>query len=113
MTETVDGLKKLADDAYNGTGTLPDYIYWKRDANGKFTVLNPNRKLIAAPDETWTRSSFLLDLHDNTLTYDEWITRDWAKYTNGTVRYIFPIPTVGIDNSKGVLKNDGYGFGGG
>jgi hypothetical protein len=113
MTETVEGLKKLADDAYNGTGTLPDYLYWKRDNNGKFTVLNPNRKLIAAPDETWTRSAFLLDLHDNTLTYDEWISRDWANYTNGTVRYIFPIPTVGIDNSKGVLKNDGYGFGGG
>jgi hypothetical protein len=113
MTETVEGLKKLADDAYNGTGTLPDYLYWKRDANGKFTVLNPNRKLIAAPDESWTRSSFLLDLHDNTLIYDEWITRDWANYTNGTVRYIYPIPTVGIDNSKGVLKNDGYGFGGG
>lgn len=113
MTETVEGLKKLADDAYNGTGTLPDYLYWKRDTNGKFTVLNPNRKIAAAPDETWTRSSFLLDLHDNALTYDEWITRDWANYTNGTVRYIFPIPTVGIDNSKGVLKNDGYGFGGG
>jgi hypothetical protein len=113
MMETVEGLKKLADDAYNGTGTLPDYLYWKRDTNGKFTVLNPNRKIAAAPDETWTRSSFLLDLHDNALTYDEWITRDWANYTNGTVRYIFPIPTVGIDNSKGVLKNDGYGFGGG
>lgn len=113
MTETVEGLKKLADDAYNGAGTLPDYLYWKRDTNGKFTVLNPNRKIAAAPDETWTRSSFLLDLHDNALTYDEWITRDWANYTNGAVRYIFPIPTIGIDNSKGVLKNDGYGFGGG
>jgi hypothetical protein len=113
MTETVEGLKKMADDAYNGTGTLPDYIYWKRDASGKFKVLNPNKKILAAPDETWTRSAFLIDLHDNTLTYDEWITRDWANYTNGTVRYIFPIPTIGIDNSKGTLKNDGYGFGGG
>ena len=51
--------------------------------------------------------------------YAEWISRDWDNYVNGSnigvpngvVRYVFPIPTIGIDNSKGLLKNDGYGFG--
>lgn len=116
MAETVQGLKDLADGAYNGTSNLPDYIFWKRNESGRFTVLNPNTKVIVPPDDTWTKSSFLIDLHDNSKTYDEWITRDWVNYINGpapgVVRYIFPIPSIGIDNSKGVLKNDGYGFGG-
>jgi hypothetical protein len=51
--------------------------------------------------------------------YAEWMTRDWDNYVNpgnigvpdGVIRYIFPIPTIGIDNSKGLLKNDGYNFG--
>ena len=115
MVETVDGLKKLADDAFAGTGTLPDYFFWKRNASGKFTLLNPNSKVPLAQHSAlmaagWTRTEFLLYLHDNNLTYKEWITRNWAPYTGGTVRYIFPVPTAEI--AIGVLKNDGYGFGG-
>jgi starch-binding outer membrane protein, SusD/RagB family len=113
MIETVEGLKQLADEAFEGSSDLPDYVYWKRDESGKFVILNPNRKIAAAPDDTWTRSPFLIDLVDEVLTYDEWITRDWAKYTGGVVRYVFPIPTQGIENSRGVLQNDGYGFAGG
>jgi hypothetical protein len=115
VNETVEGLKAMADDALNGTGTLPDYFFWKRDASGKFTLYNPNRKVplsqhTALLDEGWTRSEFLLYLHDSkTSTYREWVTRDWANYTNG-VRYIFPIPASEI--AQGILKNDGYGFGG-
>lgn len=114
VEETVEGLKKLADDAFNGIGTGPDYMYWKIDESGKFVVLNPDTKILAAPDETWTRQSFLLDLHDNTTTYKEWITRDYENYFNGPVpgvaRYIFPLPTVAIENSQGTLVNDGYQF---
>jgi len=112
MIETVEGLKQLADGAFNGTSDLPDYIFWKRNESGKFVVLNPNRK-IADADETWTRSPFLVAMHDDVATYDEWITRDWANYTGGVVRYIFPIPTQAIENSRGILQNDGYGFAGG
>jgi hypothetical protein len=113
MIETVEGLKQLADGASAGTSQLPDYLYWKRDESGKFVILNPNRKIAAPPDDSWTRSPFLIDLVDDATTYDEWITRDWANYTGGVVRYIFPIPTQGIENSRGILKNDGYGFAGG
>jgi len=112
MQETVEGLKQMTDEAVNGTTQLPDYIYWKRDESGKFTVLNPDTKYIGTPDESWTRSPFIIEMEDPTTTYDEWILKDWANYTNGVVRYIFPIPTSAVDNSKGVLKNDGYGFGG-
>ena len=117
MAETVETLKAMADAAFTGTGQysdLPDYMYWKLDESGQFTVLNPNRKLAAPPDETWNRESFLLSLHDDVMTYSEWITRDWANYINGpkpgVVRYIFPIPAEAITNSQGTLSNDGYMF---
>ena len=114
MSETVNGLKQLADNAFNGTTDLPDYMYWKIDDSGAFTILNRNSKVIAPPDDTWTQVPFLLDLHDNTLTYREWISRDWENYYNGpapgVVRYIFPIPASAIEGSQGTLKNDGYGF---
>src|SRR4051812_347146 len=102
MTENGEGLKQMTDGGANGTSNLPDYLYWKRDESGHFVALNTNRKVLDAPDETWTRSAFLIDMHDESYTYDEWITRDWANYTGGVVRYIFPIPTQGIDNSRGV-----------
>ena len=121
MNETVEGLKKLADDAFNGTGNLPDYIYTKLDASGDFMVYNLFEKVQVAPDETWTRSPWLISMHSDATDdgYASWITLDWANYINGSnigvpdgvVRYVFPIPTIGIDNSKGLLKNDGYGFG--
>jgi len=114
MQETIDGLKKLADDAFNNAQTGPEYMYWKVDSSGEFVVLNPDTYLAAAPDETWTGTSFLRTLHDDALTYKEWITKDYANYVNGpapgVARYIFPIPTVAIENSQGTLKNDGYGF---
>jgi hypothetical protein len=110
IAKMVQDLKKMADDAYNGTGTLPDYFYVKNDVNGDLLIYNKFRKVLSAPDETWTRSSWLYSMYSTTLgTYAEWITKDWANYTD-PVRYIFPIPTIGISNSKGVLKNDGYGF---
>ena len=114
MAETVQDLRAMTDGAFDGSGNLPDYFFWKRNASGKFTLLNPNRKIplsqhTALTDAGWTRTEFLLSMHDDALTYKEWIDKDWANYTNGTVRYIFPIPTAEI--ALGVLKNDGYGFG--
>lgn len=121
MAETVEGCKKMAGEAFDGTGTLPDYIYTKLDEKGELQIYNLFEKVTSAPDETWTRQSWLLAMHSDTRPdgLAEWITRDWDNYVNGSkigvpdgiVRYIFPIPTLGIDNSKGLLKNDGYGFG--
>jgi hypothetical protein len=117
VVETVEGLKKLRDDSFEfaEANNLPDYQYWKVDASGNFVVYNPDFYTATAPDASWTRSNFLRGLNDNTFIYREWITRDWANYIDqgpkpGVVRYIFPIPTLTIENSQGVLKNDGYGF---
>ncbi|MBD0830827.1 RagB/SusD family nutrient uptake outer membrane protein [Aestuariibaculum sediminum] len=114
MEETVEGLKKLADEAFDGTGTGPDYMYWKVE-DGEFVVLNPDNKILAAPDETWNRQSFLSGLHSDETTYQEWILRDYENHINGpkagVARYIFPTPTSAVINSKGLLSNRGqYGF---
>jgi len=115
----VEQLKKMADEANSGTGTLPDYLYVKNADNGDLLIYNLDRKVLAAPDESWEQKSWLISMWDTNLgTYREWITKDWENYITGSkigvpdgiVRYVFPIPTIGIDNSKGVLKNDGYGF---
>jgi hypothetical protein len=121
VLETVDGCKKMADDAFAGTGTLPDYVYTKLDENGNLMIYNIDEKVVAPPDDTWERQSWLIAMHSESTTdgYAEWMTRDWDNYINpskigvpdGIIRYIFPIPTIGIDNSKGLLKNDGYNFG--
>jgi hypothetical protein len=119
IAKMVEELKKMADDANNGTGNLPDYLYVKNAENGDLLIYNIDKKVLAAPDDTWEQKNWLISLWDATLgTYREWITKDWENYIagskigvpDGIVRYIFPIPTIGIDNSKGILKNDGYGF---
>ncbi len=121
VLKTVEDCKKMADEAFEGTGNLPDYFYTKLDETGNLLILNTDAKVAAAPDETWERLPWLIDMHSESTPdgYAEWISRDWANYinpsnigvTDGVVRYIFPIPTIGIDNSKGLLSNDGYNFG--
>jgi len=109
----------MANSAQTGLGqyaNLPDYMYWKLDASGHLEILNPNLRIVAPPDESWTRVNFLRDLWDGTKnTYREWVTRDWANYYNGpkpgVARYIFPIPEEAVAASKGKITNDGYMFG--
>ena len=115
INETITGLKKLADDADLGFGNLPDYLYWKYDESGKLVILNPDTKVAAAPDDTWTRANWLISLHrtpnaTDPSPYQPWITTNWANYTTAPVRYIMPIPSVAVTNSLGLLQNDGYGF---
>lgn len=119
VSKMMEDIIIMADEAYDGTGTLPDYVYTKNDVNGDLLIYNKFEKVAAAPDDTWTRQSWLIGMKSTTTgLYAEWITRDYANYLDPPwsddpeppIRYIFPIPTIGIDNSKGVLKNDGYNF---
>ncbi len=121
VKETVEGCKQMAEDAFAGTGDLPDYLYTRLDEAGNLVILNTHEKVDYADEEVWTRQSWLISMHSESTDdgYADWITSHWANYTDpgnigvpdGVIRYIFPIPTLGIDNSKGVLKNDGYNFG--
>ncbi|GAB3015844.1 RagB/SusD family nutrient uptake outer membrane protein [Niabella terrae] len=119
MEEMVETLQDMANSAQTGLGkyaNLPDYMYWKLDESGHLEILNPNLRVVAPPDESWTRVNFLRDLWDGTKnTYKEWVTKDWANYYNGpkpgVARYIFPIPEEAVAASKGKITNDGYMFG--
>lgn len=114
VEETVEELKRLADAAFNGTTDEPIYMYWKTDGDGNFMIYNRDENVIAPPDDTWIQTPFVLSLHSDETQYQEFILKDWENYINGpqpgVVRYIFPIPNVAIENSRGVLQNDGYGF---
>lgn len=115
IQETVEGLKRLADEAFAGIVDGPEYLYWKTDDDGNFVVLNPDSNVPAAPDDTWMRQSFLRGLHNDTTTYSEFILNDYGNYIDqgpkpGVVRYIFPKPLNAVDNSQGTLNNNGYGF---
>lgn len=112
IAETVAGLKTLADDAFNGTGTLPDYIYVKTNADGTISILNLNEKLAVAPtDPAYVRKNWLIDLKKTSdpTTYNAFINSYFSPYQNANpVKYIFPLPAVAITNSLGLLKNEGY-----
>lgn len=111
VQETIDGLKMLADEAKAGTGTLPAYLYVRHEGND-LIIYDTDSKALPPDLENWEQRDWLIGLVDETQPdqYAEWITKDWANYTD-PVRYIFPIPIVAISNSQGVLKNDGYEFG--
>ena len=118
MQEIVNIQKQMVDDALAGTGkyaNLPDYMYWKRNAAGKFIVLNPNTKVAGVPDPSWTRVPFTRAMYDATkMTYSEFVTKDWEPYYNGPVpgvaRYIFPVPEEAVSASQGKVDNKGYMF---
>ena len=117
IKETVDGLKLLADRREQAsTYNLPDYMFWKVNADGQFEVLNPDSYLSAAPDDSWSREPFVNGLWDNTKSnYQDFILRDWENHLNppwggNFPRYIFPIPASAIEASQGKLSNDGYQF---
>lgn len=132
--ETVEGLKDLAEYAFNGVAldpsndlfrnnTIPPKrFYWKRDANGDFTILNRNADMALPPtDPSWIEDDFLIDLYQEDLTnkdfqvpYQDWIIGNWRNYIdptgwtdNNTVRYIFPIPQSVISSSQGYILNTG------
>ncbi|MBL6446705.1 RagB/SusD family nutrient uptake outer membrane protein [Fulvivirga sp. 29W222] len=109
VQETVAGLKKMVDEV--DSGELPQYLYVRNEPDGTLVIYDLYTKAAPPDIDNWRQMDWIeamIDLNQPG-SYEEWITRDWARYTQ-PVRYIFPIPTIGIDNSQGVLQNDGYGF---
>jgi starch-binding outer membrane protein, SusD/RagB family len=60
----------------------------------------------------WVRADWTSSLWDGTAgDYNTFLDTRFGPYVESSpVRYIQPIPSVAIDNSGGVLVNDGYGF---
>jgi starch-binding outer membrane protein, SusD/RagB family len=106
---------------------LPDYLYYKRNADGTITFLNRYSKVNTVPliynpttgdnptgyiRHTWLGGNNLYNASTNTTA--NFILWSWRGYQDDSgltpVRYILPIPASVVMNSQGVLKNEGYGF---
>jgi starch-binding outer membrane protein, SusD/RagB family len=106
---------------------LPDYLYYKRNADGTVTFLNRYTKVKTLPlinnpttgdnptgytRHTWLGGNNLFNATNSTAA--NFILWSWRGYQDDTgltpVRYILPIPATVVINSQGVLKNEGYGF---
>lgn len=128
VAEVKKALTQMGVDGVNGTGTyanLPDYMYYKVNADFSITWLNKFTKPAVAPPVqnvpavgdnptgylrlAWTRSMY------NTTTNQpaDYIPRQWRGYTddsgNEPLRYILPIHNSVVSSSLGVLKNQ-YGY---
>ncbi|MBF9255059.1 RagB/SusD family nutrient uptake outer membrane protein [Pontibacter sp. 172403-2] len=129
VAETRRTLIQMGLDAYNNAGEYakyPDYLYYKRNADGTITYLNKFRRPAVVPpvvdspnkgdnpdgyySTTWLRGL----INTTTMGPADYILRNWRGYQDDSgmspVRYILPIPSETVTGSLGVLKNDGYGF---
>lgn len=130
IMETVDKLKALGDDALlnNPNSQFASYVYYRVDNKvikiyeGIYNNNTPPLGYIASTGSDtngntlplingWVRADWTRTLKSSTSGYNTFIDKQFGPYITGTpVRYIQPIPSVAIDNSGGILKNDGYGF---
>lgn len=130
VVETKAALNKIADESLAGTGTIPDYLYYKKASDGRTNIwLNKYNKPAVAPPvvnvpttganpDGWLRHAWAQGLASNRTSnasnqggYIGWQFRGYTDESGATpVRYILPIHTAVVTASGGVLNNDGYGF---
>jgi hypothetical protein len=118
----------MGTDAVSGTGTysqLPDYLYYKRNADGSITFYNKFNKpaspppLVNSPSpgdnpDGYTRVSWLSSMYNTTTSSPaDYILRQWRGYPDNSgltpLRYILPLHNSVVSSSQGVLQNQ-YGY---
>lgn len=118
VAEARNTLIQMGQDAVAGTGTyanLADYQYYKRNADKSITFLNRYYKATGTiPEEYSTRVNWLRALWNTTTNAPaDYITRQWRGYTDNSgatpLRYILPLHSSVVTNSKGTLQNQ-YGY---
>jgi hypothetical protein len=129
VAETRNALIKMGEDAVAGTGTyanLPDYMYYKKNADGTITWLNKYTKATNVPvvdvpnkgdnPNGYYRVNWLLSLRNTTTNAPaDYILRQWRGYSDNTgnapVRYILPVHSSVVTSSLGSVSNAGqYGY---
>ena len=127
IAETINGLNQMGKDANAGTGTLPDYMYYKRNANGSITWLNKFTKAINVPvvnvpsigdnPNGYLRQSWALSMYSATNLNNaaDYTLRQWRGYKDATgtepVRYILPVHGSVVTSSRNAIYNTGmYGY---
>ncbi|CAN5720603.1 RagB/SusD family nutrient uptake outer membrane protein [soil metagenome] len=125
ITETRNTLSAMGQDAVAGTGAysnLPDYQYYKRNADGTITYYSKYVKPAVAPPiinspnvgdnpDGYTRAGWLTSLWNTTTNAPAaYIMQEWRGYQDGTtLRYILPLHNSVVSSSQGVLQNQ-YGY---
>lgn len=130
IADAMQVMTDMGADAYGaGTGAytnLPDYLYYKKNANKTAVFYTKYTKPAVAPPvvdvpnkgdnpDGYIRVAWLRSLRNTTTNGPaDFILRTWRGYKDnaGTdpVRYILPLHSSVITNSQGALKNDGYGY---
>jgi starch-binding outer membrane protein, SusD/RagB family len=122
-------LAQMGVDGTAGTGkyaSLPDYLYYKINADNTLNIYNPFKRPAIAPPVvdvpnkgdnptgylrvSWTRAM----LNTTTNAPADYVNWEWRGYPDNTgvapVPYVLPIQTEIILSSLGVLDNHGYGL---
>ncbi|MGA9649320.1 RagB/SusD family nutrient uptake outer membrane protein [Pedobacter sp.] len=129
MQETVKTLYALGDEAVsaNPNATHANYLYYRVDSKkitifpGLYNSNTPPPGFIPSTGKDsdgntlplvngWVRTDWTIALKSSLGVYNAYIDKQFGPYLVSPVRYIMPIPISAIDNSEGLLKNDGYGF---
>lgn len=111
-------INQMGIDATTGTGTystLPDVLYYKLNADKTCTFYNRYTKVIGGAPSGYSTLNWLKSLYStSTGGPSTFALYSWRGYpdNSGTapLRYILPIHGSIITDSRGSLKNDGYGF---
>lgn len=128
VAETRNTLIQMGIDAVAGSGTygeLPNYLYYKKNADGTITFLNKYVRPSVAPPivdvpnkgdnpDGYYRVSWLLGLiNTTTMAPADYIVRQWRGYADNSgsipLRYILPLHNSVITSSQGTLQNQ-YGY---
>jgi len=128
VAETRNTLIQMGLDGVAGTGAysqLPDYQYYKRNADGTITYYSKYKKPAVTPPiinspspgdnpDGYTRVSWLTSMYNTTTSGPaDYILREWRGYTDNTgntpLRYILPLHNSVVSSSQGVLQNQ-YGY---
>jgi len=129
IADSRKNLVQMGVDSYNATGkyaTLPNYLYYKTNADNTIEFYNIWDKPAVAPPvkdspnkgdnpNGYTRINWLLSMFNTTTMEQADYTKYlWRGYTDNTgnapAPYVLPIQSEIVLSSLGVLKNDGYGL---
>lgn len=128
IDEAYQTLFQMGADAFAGTGTyagLPDYLYYKKNADGSLNFLTKYRKPAVLPPvkdvpatgdnpNGYTRVNWLRSLYNNTTQGpSNFILYSWRGYKQHPakpVKYILPLHSSIVTSSQGTLDNNGYQY---
>jgi len=128
IAEIKNTLTQWGKDANAGTGTMPDYLYYKWNSDNTITWLNRYNKAATPPPVVdkpnvgdnptgYYRVSWALSMYSATNLNNaaDYIIRQWRGYSDNTgtqsLRYILPVHSGVVTSSRNAVYNSGlYGY---